>query len=491
MKPGTWRRLIAMRSKDFMEWMEADGLGKNTARSRLTNCWTVEDYQHVNLDDQYDRDRCKQLITLFTYTADDERARREPCHQVPINGNIRNGSAAYKAAINKYVKFRDSETEEAICKKITQGRCADKTTSGHGELGEFKNVVREFHQWLIDEAHLTENSADQYKVYIKKLCAEVDKELGTGWFESLPMDPQKWESISAFIEKRVRTAKGDKDRKSWNDWRSAFHRFEEFLEITDVWDIQSTEDDLTEEPVQTKPISSSSCVIEKSVKNDANDENEEVVATYNHEELVHRFRSRLTTQNRYYPRFNLLFPTRLLTKIFKRSRPNAWEQWLEKGIENIGILKESGDKVLFSKVAGFEFLRNGTVIVTKRDGETFKMMTRTANGSVREERTERGLRDVSIDHITPLENVLRENKGSFVGLNKLTTLFSEFNKTAGRNFDERDEKDWVNVFFEAYRDELDGKDMRDAFVEYDLKILKNLKYELMDRKENTRKGKRN
>lgn len=375
--------------------------------------------------------------------------------------------------------------------KISQGGYADKTMRGHGDLGEFKNVVQEFHQWLIDETDLTKNSANQYKVYIKKLCAEVDKGLGTGWFESLPMDPQKWESISAFIEKMVRTAKGDRDRKSWNDWRSAFHRFEDFLpEIADSWAITSKKDDLTEEPVQAKPISSSSCVVEKSVKNDANDENEEVVATYNHKELFNTFRSRLTTQNRYYPKFKLLFPTRLLTKIFKRSRPNAWEQWLEKGIENIGILKEDGGKIRFSEVTGLEFLRNGTVVVTKNDGKTFNMMTRTAGGSIREARTKLGLRDVSIDHVNPLENVLREKQKSLVGLKNLTVLFQEFNHENNGKFKERDEKAWFNVFFEAYRDKLGTKSMRDDFVEHDLMILNELEYELMDRKENTRKGKK-
>ncbi len=383
------------------------------------------------------------------------------------------------------------EISKGGCKKISQGGYADKTMSGHGGLGEFKSVVQRFHQWLIDEADLTKNSADQYKVYIKKLCAEVNKKFGTGWFESLPMDPQKWESISAFIEKRVRTAKGNRDRKSWNDWRSAFHRFEEFLEITDVWDIQSKEDDLKKEPTQTRAISIPSCVIEKSVKNDANDENEEIIATYNHEELVHRFRSRLTTQNRYYPKFELLFPTRLLTKIFKRSRPNLWEQWLKKGIENIGILTGNGDKVRFSKVAEFEILRNGTVIVTKNDGGTFKMMTRTAEGSIREERTKLGLHDVSIDHIKPLENVLREKQESLVGLKNLTVLFQKFNHENSGKFKERAKRTWVNIFFKNYRDVLDTKSMRDDFVKHDLQILNELEYELMDRKENTRKGKRN
>lgn len=103
-----------MRSKDFMEWMEADGLNKTTAKSRLANCRTIEKYQHVSLDEEYDLDRCEHLITLFTYTTDDERTGKEPRHQVPIKRDIRNGSATYKASIRMYVKFRDSENGEVV-----------------------------------------------------------------------------------------------------------------------------------------------------------------------------------------------------------------------------------------------------------------------------------------------------------------------------------------------------------------------------------------
>ncbi len=98
-----------MRTEEFIEWMIADGLREDAARSRLANCQTVENFQHVDLDGQYDHDRCEHLRVLFTYTTDDERAGRAPLHQVPINGNIRNGSATYRAAIKKYVTFRDSE----------------------------------------------------------------------------------------------------------------------------------------------------------------------------------------------------------------------------------------------------------------------------------------------------------------------------------------------------------------------------------------------
>ncbi len=98
-----------MRAENFFEWMLAEGLSEDTARARLSNCRTVENYQLVNLDEQYEGDRCEHLIALFTYTTDDERAGRPARHNVPIAGNIRNGSATYKASIVKYVTFRDSE----------------------------------------------------------------------------------------------------------------------------------------------------------------------------------------------------------------------------------------------------------------------------------------------------------------------------------------------------------------------------------------------
>ena len=98
-----------MRVEDFYGWLLAEGFVENTARARLSNCQTVEYYQHVDLDAEYDRDRCEYLIEIFRYTTDDERAGSPARHAIPIAGNIRNGSATYKAAIAKYVSFRSSE----------------------------------------------------------------------------------------------------------------------------------------------------------------------------------------------------------------------------------------------------------------------------------------------------------------------------------------------------------------------------------------------
>lgn len=103
-----------MRIEEFREWMLAEGLDRDAARSRASNCLTIESCQHVDLDEQYDSDRCEHLIALFVYTTDDERSGRPPSHQVPINGNVRNGSATYKSSIKKYVAFRDFEAGDSL-----------------------------------------------------------------------------------------------------------------------------------------------------------------------------------------------------------------------------------------------------------------------------------------------------------------------------------------------------------------------------------------
>jgi hypothetical protein len=42
----------------------------------------------------------------LTYTADDERHNRQANHKIPINGNIRNGTATLKQAVRLYVEFK-------------------------------------------------------------------------------------------------------------------------------------------------------------------------------------------------------------------------------------------------------------------------------------------------------------------------------------------------------------------------------------------------
>jgi hypothetical protein len=100
-----------MKKDEFKSWLQAKYPDSNlTVRNRITNCNTVEN-NYGDLDEFYKKDRCNALIEEFNYSTDDEREQRTPNHRVPIEGNIRTGSATLKSAIKLYVEFRDIQDE--------------------------------------------------------------------------------------------------------------------------------------------------------------------------------------------------------------------------------------------------------------------------------------------------------------------------------------------------------------------------------------------
>lgn len=81
----------------------------------------------------YSKDEFQQLLRDLEYTTEDSRNKRKPNHKIPIEGDIRKGSATYKSALNLYKEFKESnfiaeevegftffkyekDLEETICK---------------------------------------------------------------------------------------------------------------------------------------------------------------------------------------------------------------------------------------------------------------------------------------------------------------------------------------------------------------------------------------
>ena len=67
---------------------------------------------YKNLDLHYSKDWGNSLIGILTYTLKDERDNVIPIHKIPINGNIRTGSATFKQAVNLYMKFCISQNNQ-------------------------------------------------------------------------------------------------------------------------------------------------------------------------------------------------------------------------------------------------------------------------------------------------------------------------------------------------------------------------------------------
>lgn len=92
----------------FEAWLDAvRGLNARTIGSRISSCERVEQYEG-DLDSQFDNDGLASLLEHLTYSTEDATYRRSPKHKVPINGNVRTGTATLKTAVTLYRDFRNS-----------------------------------------------------------------------------------------------------------------------------------------------------------------------------------------------------------------------------------------------------------------------------------------------------------------------------------------------------------------------------------------------
>lgn len=102
-----------LRQDDFDRWLRRVYVTRNGGRlndstrgSRVANCRTVESYEG-DLDEHFEKDGLAELLGRLAYSTGDERECRQARHRIPINGNVRNGSATLKSAVSLYQQFRE------------------------------------------------------------------------------------------------------------------------------------------------------------------------------------------------------------------------------------------------------------------------------------------------------------------------------------------------------------------------------------------------
>lgn len=93
-----------MKTEQFKNWLiEVKEYKSNVVQSRITNCRKVERY--FDLDSHFLKDRGCELLALLAYSTEDQRKRLPTKHNIPIDGNLRTGSATLKSAVNLYMCF--------------------------------------------------------------------------------------------------------------------------------------------------------------------------------------------------------------------------------------------------------------------------------------------------------------------------------------------------------------------------------------------------
>ena len=85
-------------------------MGDTTIRSRVSNCKRVAQFEG-DLDDHFDRDECRNLLNRLAYSSRDQNLGLKTKHGIPINGDIRTGSATLKQAVSLYVQYRQHRGE--------------------------------------------------------------------------------------------------------------------------------------------------------------------------------------------------------------------------------------------------------------------------------------------------------------------------------------------------------------------------------------------
>jgi hypothetical protein len=93
--------------RTFQAWLERR-YKPRVVGSRLSNCKRVEKH-YGDLDVEYNVDRLTTLISVFTYSAADERAGQKNPSKMPIDGDLSNGLATLRYAVGLYREFRDGE----------------------------------------------------------------------------------------------------------------------------------------------------------------------------------------------------------------------------------------------------------------------------------------------------------------------------------------------------------------------------------------------
>ena len=91
----------------FFDWLSQRFTG-NTPKSRFANCQRVERYEG-NLDKHFAKDQGRSLLEKLSYSREDQRSDIPAKHNIPISGDVYNGTATLRHAVGLYFQFISGE----------------------------------------------------------------------------------------------------------------------------------------------------------------------------------------------------------------------------------------------------------------------------------------------------------------------------------------------------------------------------------------------
>ena len=136
----------------FRNWLRYVGnYTEGSIRSILNSCQRVERYEG-DLDRHFENDGMDALLGWLDYSTTDERMGAQQRHNVPISGNVRNGTATLKSHTKLYWEFREYGSVGAerppppgFRRIRPRRRCSSQSTAKHYVSDQEGNRTEWFH----------------------------------------------------------------------------------------------------------------------------------------------------------------------------------------------------------------------------------------------------------------------------------------------------------------------------------------------------------
>jgi hypothetical protein len=140
---------------------------------------------------------------------------------------------------------------------------------------------------------------------------------------------------------------------------------------------------------------------------------------FDSETLKNNFTFRLLTQDRIYG--EVYFPISFIKKLFYQEKQNQkyFDSWVNNQIDNIKLYNEK------SKIVSFKEIKNLRISTAKEvffdsDNKTHVLYTENGYTFEMEQLKTYALRNVVIDHVKPMKDILSQNKEKLKALSKIT-----------------------------------------------------------------------
>lgn len=100
-----------MNQLKFRQWLEIQGVKPKVQTDFISRLKRIEkELNHIDIDDEYDRDNCKNLYSYFEKNGKNKLMGSIKNTTLPIG---QYSMSTFRYAIKKYVDFREDDTIEA------------------------------------------------------------------------------------------------------------------------------------------------------------------------------------------------------------------------------------------------------------------------------------------------------------------------------------------------------------------------------------------